>query len=181
MRTIPAGGRGISAGREALYRRHVDAIYGTAFRLAGRLADHREIADKVLRRAFVSPERLPRPEALRLWLAARVVRAVRRAIGRRHLLARLRLPIPLAPHFQEVLKDLPRDVADELDRLYTLVERLPMRLRMAFLLRRVEGMSVTDAAAVLDASPSQIGRWVGRAEVRLGVAPPAVATAKASA
>jgi RNA polymerase sigma-70 factor (ECF subfamily) len=167
--------------REALYRRHVNLVHGLCFRLAGRLANHRELVDPIFLRAFASLHRLPHPEALRPWLTGLTVQAVRRAIRRKHLLARIGLPVNESPHFDAALEDAAPDVADELRRLYARVERLPLNLRMAFLLRRVEDMSLGDCALALDASPAQVRRWVARAEARMGVAPRAAAAARASA
>lgn len=178
---VVAARAGSAAAREALYRRYVNMVHGLTFRLAGRLADHRDIADQVFLQAFGSLDQLAHAEALRPWLASHVVRGVRRAIRRRHALARLGFPVDAVPGFGAALREVPAEVADEMERLYQAVERLPMRLRMAFLLRRVENMDPSDIAMALDASLAQVRRWIARADARLGfcadVRPAAHATA----
>jgi RNA polymerase sigma-70 factor (ECF subfamily) len=176
-----AARNGNTQARETLFRRHVNQVHGLAFRLAGRLANHREIVDEVFVHLFASLDQVTHPDAMRPWVAGQVVRVVRRTIRRRHLLARLGFTVVASPHFDPALEESPPEVAEELDRLYAAVERLPMKLRMAFLLRRVENMGLADVAMALDASLSQVRRWVARAESRMGVLPEGAVIAKASA
>lgn len=170
---VRAARGGSAHAREALFHRTVHLVYGLSFRLCGKLADHRMILGEIFHELFASLDGPERPQPLRPWVAGLVARSARRAIRPWRLRARLGLPMPPAPHFDAALQDAPSAVAAELDRLYDAVERLPMNQRMAFLLHRVEGMSLAEVSVALDASLPQIRRWVARADARLGVRPPA--------
>src|SRR5687768_3278352 len=161
---VLAARSGNLAAREALFRRTVDFVHGLSFRLAGRLADHRVIVDQVYRSLFAGLEDRTRLEALPPLVTWLVVDTARRAIWKKRLLCRVGAAVPPEPLFEAVLREsLPSDEAAELAALYEAIERLPMKPRMAFLLRRVEAMSLSDVALALDASVAQVRRWVARA------------------
>ncbi len=151
--------------REQLFRRHSSVVYGLAVRLAGP-REAKDITQDVFVQAFQSLAKLQNPAAVRSWLCGIAVRLVRRRLRRLKLFDSL---------FQRDNDGLEQalsafaapDVALELQRIYEHVGRLPERQRVAFLLRRVEGMSMEETAEVMGTSLASAKRWVTAAEARI--------------
>lgn len=59
------------------------------------------------------------------------------------------------------------EAGDHLRRFYALLDRLPPRDRLVFLLRRVESMTVQEIAMTMDISISTVKRSMTRASTRL--------------
>src|SRR5439155_1096908 len=119
---------------------------------------------------FASLHRLHHAESLRPWLAGQVVQAVGRAIRRKHLLARLGFEVIASPHFDAMLREAPPEIADELDRLYALADRLPMKLRMALLLgvgAALLAAAIAFVLVLLFSPASEQAAAGGRADPRL--------------
>ncbi len=151
--------------REQLFRRHSGIVYGLAVRLAGP-RDAKDITQDVFVQAFQSLANLQDPGALRSWLCGITVRLVRRR------LRRLKLFDTLFHRDNSGIDDAisafaSPDVAVDLRRIYEHVERLPERQRVAFLLRRVEGMKMEETAEAMGASLASVKRWVAAAEERI--------------
>src|SRR5262245_5809792 len=189
-RGIPPGGlsdarlleRWLDARDEAAFEllvwRHGPAVLGLCRRL---LADAHDVED-AFQATFLALVRkagsIGRQEAVGGWLyrvAYRVALRARAASARRRRETALpELPAPPAPD-DLAWRDL-RPVLDEE------VERLPGRLRSAFVLCCVEGLSQEEAAGRLGCAPGTVSsrltrarQWLRRRLARRGIAPAALA------
>jgi RNA polymerase sigma-70 factor (ECF subfamily) len=151
--------------QEALFRRHAGAVRGLAFRLAGARFDVDDLVQDVFHEALRGLDRLQNPEVVRSWLGGIVVRQVQRRLRRSAVRARLGLTRVDQERFERALSaNAPPDVVLELRLVYRLVERLPNKIRLAFLLRRVEGMPLDAVAEHLGVSRSSAKRWIASAD-----------------
>ncbi|MCB9600794.1 MAG: sigma-70 family RNA polymerase sigma factor [Sandaracinus sp.] len=158
---------GEARAKEALYRRHVRMVTGMAHRLLG----GNEV-DDLVQDAFVAAferlEDLRNPQAFAKWIGMIVVHTARKRIRRRRLKRRFFLErSPEAILDARVAPDAPPDVATELRALYGLLESLPADVRIALVLRRVEGMTVPEIAESMSLSPATVKRRLQDGEVLL--------------
>lgn len=153
---------------ELLFRRHVRMAVGLAHRLLPRDAEVDDIVQDCFSAAFERLASLQSPEAFGSWLGSIVIRTVQKRLRRRRLLERLgiRSPEPIEPD-QVVSPSAPAEVAAELRAVYAFVDSLPAEERVALLLRRVEGLEISQIASQMGVSVSTVKRRLKSAEVRL--------------
>jgi RNA polymerase sigma-70 factor (ECF subfamily) len=131
----------------------------------------RDLADlhhDVFVRALASLPRLSDPSALKGWLTMIAVHVARSAIARR----RRRSWLWFLPG-----EDLPEvdsgaasgEVRDALRATYAALERLPVDERIAFALRFIDGMELTEVAEACEVSLATIKRRLARACERFEV------------
>lgn len=155
--------------QEALFRRHAPMANGLAFRLMGRDADVDDLVQDAFVKAFTRLGTLVDPQAFASWLASIVVRTAHKVLRRRRMLERLGLrrthdPIDLDSLTARVASP---EVALELKRTYAYLERLQPQERIAFVLRRVEGMALADIASSIGVSLATAKRRIAAAEQAL--------------
>lgn len=153
---------------EALFRRHGRMAMGLAHRLlAGTGID----ADDLLQDAFVTAycrlDTLREPEAFGSWLGSIVVRTASKRLRRHRLRVRFGLARSEPVNMDLIVSSAASpEVAVLLLQTYDVVDRLPPDDRIAFLLRRVEGLSVAEIAERMDLSLSTVKRRLAAAEGR---------------
>ncbi len=146
----------------ALYKRHARYIAGVAYRV---LAHDAEL-DDVVQDTFVSAARkmdqLRQPEHFRLWLVAIALRH-----ARKRLRMRSRRGWPWTNPEQEA--DRPADPAfrDRLDEAVEVLGQLPEKLMTPWMLHRVEGMTLHEAAQACRVSTATVKRHIASAEARI--------------
>ena len=152
--------------QEALFRRHAPLANGLAFRLMGRDSDVDDLVQDAFVIAFGRLNALEDPQAFAAWLGSIVVRTAGKVIRRRALLERLGLRRRREPvDIDAVATRLAGpDVAAELRRVYERLERLPAEQRLAFLLRRVEGMELEEIARAMGISLATAKRRIAAAQ-----------------
>lgn len=158
---------GEARAKEALYRRHVGLVTGLSHRLLGG-----DEVDDLIQDVFVTAfERLAdlrNPQAFAKWIGMIVVHTARKRIRRRRLKRRFFLERNVESAIEvRVGSDAPPDVAVELRALYGILESLPADVRIALVLRRVEGMTVPEIAEAMDRSPATVKRRLQDGEVLL--------------
>lgn len=146
-----------------LYRRHARYVAGVVLRLMG---DASEL-DDVVQDTFVAAARgltgLQEPAKLRGWL---VTIAVRRVNRRLHQRARRRwLGRELGREPALFVSD-PRE-RRQLEELYDVLERVPPKVRIPWVLSRLEGESLPEVARMCDVSLATVKRRVADAESRI--------------
>jgi RNA polymerase sigma-70 factor, ECF subfamily len=151
--------------QEALFRRHAPLAMGLAYRLLGSDADLEDVVQEAQFLAFSRLDRLREPQAFASWLAGTVVRRVRQLLRHRRMLVRLglRTASPVDADLA-IAPDTPPDVAAELASIYAVVDALSTQARLALLLRRVDGYSLQEIAAMLECSLSTVKRRLAEAE-----------------
>ncbi len=151
--------------KEALFRRYVTMVNGLGYRLVGRDSDLDDLVQDSFTEAWRSLGRLETPQAFGAWLGSIVVRTAHKMLRRRRLTTRLGLrrsePIDLD---SLISPTAPPDARSELSAVYRLVQGLPTDTRMAFVLRRVEGLALDEIAQMLGTSLATVKRRIAEAE-----------------
>ncbi|MGC4064129.1 MAG: sigma-70 family RNA polymerase sigma factor [Polyangiaceae bacterium] len=159
--------------KEALFRRYATLVNGLAYRLLGRDSDLDDLVQDCYTEAWRSLARLENPQAFSSWLSAIVVRTAHKMIRRRRLSNLLGLRPKEAIDLDRLLSvAAPPDVQFELRAIYRLVDEMPPATRVAFILRRVEGMGLEEIATMMKLSLATVKRRVQEAERLLAFAYP---------
>jgi RNA polymerase sigma-70 factor (ECF subfamily) len=119
-------------------------------------------------RALSRLHKLDNPQAFAAWLTSIAVHAAQKRLRRRRLLVRLglRSADPLDPDVV-ISPSAPPDVVSELRAVYAAVSRLPAEERVALVLRRVEGMDLSEISEHMQLSLATIKRRLALAERHL--------------
>jgi RNA polymerase sigma-70 factor (ECF subfamily) len=155
--------------QEALFRRHAPMVNGLAYRLMGRDADVDDLVQESFVQGLRGLHRLDDPQSFAKWMGAIVVRTAAKVLRRRKLLSRLGLRKATASIDVDTTmsRTASPEVAVELRRLYERLERLPVNLRTALVLRRIEGMGLEEVASTLGVSLATAKRRIAAAEEAL--------------
>jgi RNA polymerase sigma-70 factor (ECF subfamily) len=148
------------------WHRFAPMVLMTAERALGSSSEAEDLAQEVFDRVFRLASSVRRPESLRSFVYSVAIRALKSHLRHRRHRAWLSFQEP------ETLVDLrhgSQDVESRelLRRFYALLDRLPPRDRLVFILRRAESMTVEEIAASMDLSPSTVKRSMARASSRL--------------
>jgi len=172
---VVAARAGDTSAREALFRRYMPVAIGLSQRILGRQGEAEDVVQDAFVEAFERLDRLDNPQAFAAWLRSIVVHRVSKHLRRQQLLVRLgmRTRAPIDPDTL-IARGAPADVVQELRAVYGLLERLPAEQRVALVLRRVEGLELTEIATQMDLSLATVKRRLAAAEARLGRARPGV-------
>lgn len=156
--------------KEMIYRRHVRMVTGMAHRLlGGREVD--DLVQDVFVIAFEKLDTLRDAQSLQKWLGTIVVFQARKRIRRKQLRRRwFRSESEPLDVERLVGAQAPPDVATELRALYRIVESLDADVRIALVLRRVEGLTINEISAHMNKSPATVKRRIRDGEERLRAA-----------
>jgi len=156
--------------REALCRRYAGMVIGLSRRLLGSDGEADDLAQEAFVQAIGSLDALADPQAFAGWMKSIVVRTAHKVVRRRVLMRRL----GLGPREREALDesslvspDAPPDVRAELRAIYTILQAMPARERIALVLRRVEGLSHEEVAEQLGVSLSTAKRLAAASDATL--------------
>jgi RNA polymerase sigma-70 factor, ECF subfamily len=158
--------------QEAIFRRYAGAVG----KLARRLLGHREDADDVVQETFVtamtSLGSLTDPSGLRHWLMRIAVFRSRRRYRRRRMLRAVGLSRELADTTLARLaaQNTPPDVLHDLRRIDALLARVSTDERIAWMLRKVEGLTLEEVAKMSGCSLATAKRRIEAVQVRLDAA-----------
>jgi RNA polymerase sigma-70 factor (ECF subfamily) len=147
-----------------LYDRHVGLVHRFVFRLLGPVADIEDIVQEVFAYALSSIAKLRDPAALQSWLlgiAVGKVRAYIRWRRRKRWLAFL--PTDELPEPGVVRDD---EHAEVLREVTAILDRLPVDERIALVVHRVQGMSLSESAAACKTSVSTFKRRLAKGEAK---------------
>lgn len=155
---------GVSWAREQLFRRHLRATRGLAFRLLGAADDVDDVVQETFVEALSSLDRLRDARLFGTWLGRITINMSRRAILRRQRARRRSDVIDAMDRTGLIASSAPPEIVTELRNVYGILDSLAPNLRIAFVLRRVEGKELQDIADVMNASLSSVKRWLAKAE-----------------
>lgn len=146
----------------AFYDRHVHAIHALVFRLMGLDGEIDDVVHDVFVRALESLPALREPAALRSWLFGIAVRAVGIRFQKRRRQGWLRF---MAPEDVPELTSMPvTELGEALREVYAILGGMAPEERIAFVLHRVEGVSLEDAAKAMGLSLATFRRRLARGE-----------------
>jgi RNA polymerase sigma-70 factor, ECF subfamily len=153
---------------EALFRRHGRLAYGLSHRLlSGTGIDPDDLVQDAFVTAFCRLNTLREPEAFSSWLCSIVVRTASKRLRRHRLRVRFGLSRKEPVDMELLISEgAPPDVMVLLQQTYGILDRLRPDERIAFLLRRVEGLTITEIAERMDLSLSTVKRRLSAAEGR---------------
>jgi len=162
-------------GREMLYRRHATYLLAIAARLLGNRNEGEEVVQDTFVTAFEQLSTLREPAALRGWLAQIAVSQVRRRMRRGRLMRVLGLDRGADDATLAALAS-PGTNPDQRAEL-ALVDRamrgMPSNVRIAWMLRMVEGLELAEVASACGCSLATAKRRIAAADavVRTHVGP----------
>ncbi len=151
-------------GARLLFRRFSTEVNNLVWRLLGADGEHNDIVQQVFFKALGRWRSLREPERLGTWIRAITVNTVYQELRRREtsrLFARAMPPVVLH-------RDLVREVEarDFLRAALAIIERLPPKERIVFVLRFVEEKPVEEVAELCQVSLGTVKRRLSRAEAR---------------
>ncbi|MGH1348025.1 MAG: RNA polymerase sigma factor [Nannocystales bacterium] len=149
----------------ALFVRHQRGVNQLVYQLLGPDAEHDDIVQDVFVRVLSRASSLRDPERERAWVHSVAVNVVRNHLRRRRVRRIVELH-PAPP--DEVVRTEPVLVARDLvQRGYRVLGRIAPANRIALILRRVQGRSIDEVAALCKCSRATVKRRVQRAEAEL--------------
>jgi RNA polymerase sigma-70 factor (ECF subfamily) len=153
-------------GREMLYRRHAAYLLAIAARLIGNRSEGEEVVQDTFVTAFEQLRQLREPAAVRGWLAQIAVSLVRRRLRRGRLMRVLGLDRGADDATLAALA-APGTNADQRAEL-ALVDRalapVSANVRIAWMLRMVEGLELSEVASACGCSLATAKRRIAAAE-----------------
>jgi len=166
VRAARAGQR--HAQRE-LYQRYAEPLYSCVARLLGRSAEAEDVVQDAFLAAFQELESLSEPERFGWWLRSIAVHKVHRRLRRRQLLQRLGFSsgeedVTLSPAADPAAGPFVKTMLTQVDRA---LQMLTPKLRIAWMLRHVDGQPLEDIAEQCGVSLATIKRHIKRAEAEL--------------
>jgi RNA polymerase sigma-70 factor (ECF subfamily) len=152
--------------REVLYRRHAGYLLGLAVRLLANRGDAEEIVQETFIAGFAQLATLREPEALRGWLGQIAVNLVRHRLRRLRLARLVGLDRGADDATLEALAapGLHPEACAELALLDRALGRLRPDLRIAWMLRNVDAMELTEVASACGCSLATVKRRLAAAD-----------------
>lgn len=159
--------------KEALFQRYATLVNGLGYRILGRDSELDDLVQDTFTEAWRSLPSLDTPQSFASWLGTIVVRTAHKMLRRRRLATRLGLRrSELVDPDTLISRTAPPDARSELMAVYRIVETLPAQTRIAFVLRRVEGMSLEQIAQSLGISVTTVKRRIAEAGKRFNEGKP---------
>jgi RNA polymerase sigma-70 factor (ECF subfamily) len=154
--------RGDEQAFSEIYRRHARYLAGVAFRLTGDDTAVDDMVQETFIAAYRGLAKIRDPGQLRPWLVTIAVRRARRHIAKLSRRRKGRAEIARnAPRFGDA-----RDL-DQINELYEVLDRVPVKYQIPWVLNRVEGMTLPEVAEACGWSLATIKRRIAEAENRL--------------
>jgi RNA polymerase sigma-70 factor, ECF subfamily len=162
-------GRALSGdrwGREMLYRRHAGRLLALATRLLASRGDAEEVVQDTFLTGFAQLAALREPAAVGGWLGQIAISLVRRRIRRARLLRRLGLDRGIDDATLESLGDpgLSPEQRTDLALVDRALQVVSAGCRIAWMLRRVEGLPLAEVATLCDCSLATAKRRITDAD-----------------
>lgn len=157
-------------GREMLYRRHAGSLLAMTVRLLANRGEAEEIVQDTFVTAFEQLGTLREPGAVRGWLGQIAVNLVRRRFRRGRLMRFLGLDRGADDATLEALADpgVSSDQRAELALVDRLLRGMSPALRLAWMLRRVDGLELGEVASLCGCSLATVKRRIAGADALVG-------------
>jgi RNA polymerase sigma-70 factor (ECF subfamily) len=152
----------------AIYQRHAPRLLNTCARLLGSREDARDAVQEVFVAALESLPSLRDPEALGAWLLKRALNLAARRLSRRRWAERFGLSNARELSLVTLAQpSCPVEVRLELERISSVLDRLPPRQRVAWVMHRVEGETLPAISELTDVSLATVKRDIAAAEAAI--------------
>lgn len=152
---------------EVLYRRYSPYVASIAVRLLGRDGELDDLVQDVFVEVLRGLPKLREPAAFKGWLAQITVRTATRRLRQRNLRRALHLPGP-SPDYESLSAD--SATADQralIAHVYRVLDRLPSRTRVIWIVRHVLGEPLHSVAELVECSQSTVQRRLLEAETAI--------------
>lgn len=149
---------------DALYRRFSPYVAAVAIRLLGRDHEIDDLVQDVFLNALRGISQLRDAHAIKAWLARVTVRLSVRRLRKRRLLAVLQLGAASGDYEQLASPDTSSEQKALLAAVYSVLDRMPARTRVIWLLRHVLDESLQSIAELTACSQSTVQRRLRDAE-----------------
>ncbi|HEY2899737.1 MAG TPA: sigma-70 family RNA polymerase sigma factor [Polyangia bacterium] len=157
--------RGAGDALEILFRRHSPRVRLLALVLMGKDSDFEDLIQDSFVQAQRSLNNLKTPESFGRWLSAIVVGTAHKIFRRRRMMSRLGFLNQDSADLEHLpARTVSPEVAAQLKAACADIDRLQDDLRAVFLLRRVEGLRLSEIAVQLKVSLSTVKRRLDAAE-----------------
>ena len=154
--------------RDMLYRRHAHYLLAISARLLSSRGEAEEVVQDTFVVGFEQLGTLREPGALRGWLAQIAVSLVRRRLRKGRLLRFLGLDQPADATLEALASSTMRpDDRAELALIDQVLRRMRADLRIAWMLRRVEGLALPDVASACTCSLATVKRRIAAEDAEL--------------
>ena len=144
-----------------IYRRHARYVAGVVYRLMGSDQELDDLVQETFVDAANQLGEIRDGERLRPWLARVAVRKVHRRLTRRRRRRLLWSEAPPPPTATNPAAE------HEVRELFQALEQIPPKLRVPWVLHRVEGETLPDVAEMCEVSLATVKRRIADAEQRL--------------
>jgi len=150
-----------------LFRRYASYVATIGIRLLGRDDELDDLVQEVFIEAYRGLHQLRSPEAAKAWLARIAVRRATRRLRRRRL--RAFFSIESLPSSDAAIVDdgVGPEERAEIASTYRMVERIPIRQRVVWVLKHVEGETLDSIAVICRCSKATVQRRLRAAEEAL--------------
>jgi RNA polymerase sigma-70 factor, ECF subfamily len=164
VQALRAGDPGAPA---ALWNRYSPSVGRVLAKALGPTVEIEDLTQEVFLRVFGRLPSLRDPSALRAFVLAVAMNVLKWELRRRWIGRRVRLSgTGELPDIENTPADA--EARHALQRCYRILDSLPTKERMAFVLRNMEGMTIDEAAEALGVSISTAKRWAGRGAAKVG-------------
>jgi len=154
-----------SAGAAGLFDRYHTHVRRVLLHVLGPDPELSDLVQEVFVTAIDSIEKLDEPGSLRGWLGGIAVFTARARMRRRTRWRIIELrPSEDLPEVEQM--SAPPEVDEALRATYRVLEKLPTEERIAFALRFIDGMELTDVAGATSVSLSTVKRTLVKAQQR---------------
>jgi len=157
MRSDPVGASPL------LYARFAPAVNRVVWRLLGADPDHNDVVQQVFYRILKQVLRLREPEKLDSWVQTIAANTVYELLRRRQVRRLFLKDLPTEAH-ADLVRDV--EVRDLLLHTKALIERLPAKERIVFMLYYVEGRTLAEVAELGGYSLATAKRRIARSNRR---------------
>ena len=152
---------------EDLFRRYAPNVASMGLAMLGQRDEVDDLVQDVFLRAWRGMKRLEDAGAVKSWLMTIAVRVARTRLARRRF-TRLFLPTGEVNVEEIAAPETSPEERVTLQRLYRILQRMPVDLRIAWVLRHVQSETVEEVARLCGWSLSTAKRRIADAEKRVG-------------
>lgn len=150
-------------GLEGAFRRFSPYVASIGIKLLGRDDEIDDLVQDVFLKAHKNLGRLQDPDAIKSWLGRITVNTAKNRLRTRRVKRFIGLD-DYGGYLEAVDHRLDPERRAQLAQLYRALDRLPVKLRMAWTLRQVQGEKLADVADLCDCSLATAKRRIAKAE-----------------
>jgi RNA polymerase sigma-70 factor, ECF subfamily len=161
-----AGSQGEEWAEQEIWYRFAPMVYALLRRTLASQYDIEDFLQEVFARVFERLRTLQDPAALRSFVYSIALRALNEELRQKSIRSRLS-SLFVTPFVRSSVAHVDFESRDSLRRIETVLDQMDPRLRAVFVLRRFEGLELTEIAARLDLSLATVKRDMDKAHDRV--------------